>query len=111
MYIRFSLEVSSPGCFGSSHLELLRGLHPFCSDRGSSFSRLFGIRNNIELFRAFLFSCNWSDSWMFTPFKYNPREFPSMGLHKPEYTSVLTERLDQFRSRYGPNVIRSCLLD
>ena len=61
----------------------------------------------MELLKASLFSRNWRDPWIFTPFKYNPREFPSMGLHKSEYTSVLTEGLDHFRSRYGPNIIRS----
>lgn len=109
MYIGLSLSVNLQGCFGSSHLELLRVLHPFCSDRGSSFSRL--VRTRMKLFKMSLFSRNWSDSWMFTRFKYNPREFPSMGLHKSEYTSALTEGLDHFRSRYGPNKIRSWLSD
>lgn len=44
MPIGLSLEVNSPGYFGSSHSELLRGLHPFYSDRGRPFSRLYGKR-------------------------------------------------------------------
>ena len=54
MYLELSLWVNSPGCSGSSHLELLRGLHPFCSGRGSSFSRLFGTKNKIGIVQGVL---------------------------------------------------------
>jgi hypothetical protein len=39
----------------------------------------------MELSNASLFSRNWSNPWIFTPFKYNPREFsdesPQVGIY------------------------------